>query len=169
MTRDKEKVVQWFLVGFLLVSFLFIFLAIPAQASNFPIDARSEHFEITTNGTSQLLSTSTRTILNVSWLGGGTAKSWLYCGNVSEENEILDTHGIDDFSVDMSFLCESTIIQAFTTGDTADDQHYILTWVDYNLASSTITSMPLTDNFIFPIVLFGIIVVFWVWLIRKFN
>jgi len=110
------------------------------NASIFPSDATTQHFEFNANtpsGGSILLATSTRTILSVSWdnkIGAGT-KGWLYCGGATEGNEIFENHGGDTNTILVSFLCLSEI-RAGVTGHSGDGEHYILTWIPRNIATT---------------------------------
>jgi len=168
-TNEKIRAVRMFIIGLALVFSICMFLfVLPAKANMFPSDAVTQHFEFTANtptGGSVLLATSTRTILNISWdnkPGAGT-RGWLYCGGATEGNEIFENHASDGNTIPMSFYCANEI-RAIVTGHNAEGEHYILTWVDYDLstivATSTISAIiqptPMQDIF-YGIVIFFLI------------
>src|SRR3972149_3609160 len=98
---------------------------------NFPNDSISQHFEFNANtpsavnGGTVLLTSSVRTILQVSWdskVGSGS-KGWLYCGATSEGNEIVENHGVDFYVLPISFVCSSEI-RVVITGNSGDGEHF---------------------------------------------
>lgn len=127
-----------FIMGIIKTIAVFLLLApFLASAGVFPNNAMSEHFEWTENtpvGGVVLLATSTRTVLGVNYqTSDNSTRSFLYCGSEQEANEIYEAH--NSIQVDnalVHFLCDKAI--TYKAQGLVGDSHFILTWVDYDLA-----------------------------------
>lgn len=100
----------------------------------FPYDAISLHGETGANGSLLLLSTSTRTILDVNFVrpAGSGVRQVLYCKGV----EFWDSHDSASFDTQMVFPCYGDIVVT-TASNAASGQHVFITYLPYNLATST--------------------------------
>ena len=108
------------------------------SASMFPSDTISKHFEYTGNVTAVLvLATSTRTILSIDYQSAdNSARTFLYCGGISEENEIYETHNtIQQMVSFIQYVCDSAIYVS-SSGVGSVDWHYILTYTDRNITTT---------------------------------
>ena len=122
----------------LIIISLSLLIGAPTYALVYPQDAESKHFEFLGTNTTTILATSTRTILGIdTQLDAGQV--WLYCNSVAEENEIMETHftNLSNFQF-QNYLCNSQIIIK-TQSVSGLGGHFILTWIDYNLATATST------------------------------
>ena len=135
ITRDiKNKMKK------ILLAFIIALSPILASATMFPSDAVSQHFEFTANtgtGGLVLIATSTRTILSISpafKVGAGT-DLFLYCGSISEGNEIFETHGNYLYENDIQYICTHEI-RAVVTGFETQGAHMIITSVPRNISTT---------------------------------
>ena len=136
--------------------FSLVLFAPKAHADMFPTNAKSGHFEKLTNGSVQILATTTaRTILSFSIDADGTGSQvGIYCSastaQVDTVNDIYENHsGGAGGPVDTVYSvakCYNQPISLKFTGLGAKGGHAYLTWVDYDIASSTTASGITTDG-----------------------
>ena len=103
----------------------------------FPTDAITKHFDIPANGTNiEILPPGNNyTILYFNFGSDPTKamKLWLYCGQNTVPNEIIETHGQSLISMPTSFFCGDRI--AYTlTGYGGQGGHVVLTYVDRDIS-----------------------------------
>ena len=112
----------------------------------FPYNATSTFGEIVGATTVQVLATSTyRTILHVDFQEDGVSgNTTLRCGPV----KIFRSYSINSGELDAVTLCQNNALYITKTG--ADTSFYVITYVPYNLASSTLPSSGTSTSLTFP-------------------
>lgn len=139
MTKHHEHILQSIAVATVILLVLFVASVLPAHASEFPSDTKTQMWNFTANGTFLLMGTSTRTILNTQVKTDPTKgiESKMWCGDIlTTTNIIQDTMNINYQMTPMSFKCVNSPIYYSVTGFAGLGGDYTVSWVDRDVSAT---------------------------------
>lgn len=137
--KQHEYILQSIAVATAILLVSFVVSVLPAHASEFPSDAKTQMWNFTANGTFLLMATSTRTILNTQVKTDPTKgiESTMWCGSIlSTTNIIQDTMNINYQMTPMSFKCINSPIYYSVTGFAGLGGDYTVSWVDRDTSTT---------------------------------
>lgn len=139
MKEHREHVLQSIAVATAILLVSFVVSVLPAHASEFPSDTKTQMWNFTANGTFLLMATSTRTILNTQVKTDPTKgiESKMWCGDIlTTTNIIQDTMNINYQMTPMSFKCINSPIYYSVTGFAGLGGDYTISWVDRDTSTT---------------------------------
>lgn len=139
MIKQHEHILQSIAVATAILLVSFVASVLPAHASEFPSDTKTQMWNFTANGTFLLMGTSTRTILNTQVKTDPTKgiESKMWCGDIlTTTNIIQDTMNINYQMTPMSFKCINSPIYYSVTGFAGLGGDYTVSWVDRDTSTT---------------------------------
>ena len=147
-TEKKVKAVQYFLIGLIMISLLSLVFIKPVEASYFPSDTTTEHFEFTANQTgATLFASSTKTFLQFEFGADPTKNTqlWIYCGSATEGNEIFETHGQGLISMPYQYICKKEVLYTLTAYG-GSGAHIISSFVNRDISNTNDPLKPISTG-----------------------
>lgn len=177
--QEKEEAIRSFLMTLVIVMGLGIMIFVKPETShammiNAPYDARTVSVVRTTNGTYDMLATSTtRTILSVEILGTSTGlangSGIVQCDGVAIASAASASIGQNySMNADMQYYCDGAPVRVVTTNTGTAGNTYLVTYIDARLqanpyATSTfMVSSPMTDLF-HVVMIFIVVMICFAW------
>jgi len=139
MRKQDEYILQSVAIATAILLISFVASVLPAYASEFPSDAKTQMWNFTANGTFLLMATSTRTILNTQVKTDPTKgiESTMWCGNtLTTTNIIQDTMNINYQMTPMSFRCINSPVYYSVAGFAGLGGDYTVSWVERDTSTT---------------------------------